>query len=101
MIDLKYPEEKAILMYYAKTLSAPNIERVVSATGIQSTNDAQELANFFWKMVDQTVIDKENNLIVAGQTDLDSWCEYIMQSLRSHFIATGHIDIWEDESDKA
>jgi len=52
-------------------------------------------------MVDQTVIDSDNNLVIAGHTSLESLCGDVMQTLRSHFIATGHMEIWEEESDKA
>lgn len=32
-------------------------------------------------------------LAVAGYTNLESLCEDIMQSLRSHFIAAGYMEI--------
>lgn len=101
MIKFRSPEEKEAVRHYAKVLNNKNIESILKNDGIKTPGEARELANFFWQMVDQTVSDSEKNLVIAGYTNLESLCEDIMQSLRSHFIATGHMDIWEEEADKA
>lgn len=101
MINFRFPEEKDALLHYAKTLVNKKVERILHNDGISSSQEARELASFFWKMVEQTVIDSDKNLAVAGYTNLENLCEDVMQSLRSHFIATGHIEIWDDEADKA
>lgn len=101
MIEYKFKQEKEILLHYARTLNHKNIEAILTKDKIESSEEAQELAHFFWVMVDQTVIDRGNGVAVIGQKNLESWCEYIMQSLRSHFIATGYMQIWEEESDNA
>ncbi len=101
MIRFRFPEEKQALLHYAQILGNKTIEEILLNEGVRTSNEARELASFFWKMVDQTVIDSEQNITVAGYTNLESCCEDIMQSLRSHFIATGYMEIWEEESDKA
>lgn len=100
MIKFRFPEEKNALLHYAKTLGNRKVEKILHSDGIQSSEEARELASFFWKMVNRTVVDSENNVTIAGYNNLESLCEDIMQSLRSHFIATGHLDIWDEESDK-
>ncbi len=101
MIRFRFPEEKDALLHYAKTLENKEVEQILHNDEINSSEEARELANFFWKMVDQTVIDNDVNIVVAGYTSLESLCEDVMQSLRSHFITTGYMEIWDDESDKA
>jgi len=101
MIRFRFPEEKDALLHYAQKLENKKVEKILHNDGISSSEEARELASFFWKMVDQTVIDNDANIVVAGYTSLESLCEDVMQSLRSHFIATGYMEIWEDESDKA
>lgn len=101
MIHYKYPEEKEVLLHYAKILKNIHVDEILQNENLQSAEDARELASFFWRMVDQTVIDSEKDLVIAGYKNLESCCEDVMQSLRSHFIATGYVDIWEEESDKA
>lgn len=100
MIEYKFKLEKEILLHYARTLNHNNIEAILTKGQIESSEEAQELAHFFWVMVDQTVIDTESGVVIVGHTNQESWCEYIMQSLRSHFIATGYMKIWKEESDK-
>lgn len=101
MIKFRFPEEKEALLHYTKALNNPKIKTILQSGGIKTPEEARELASFFWKMVDQTVIDSDKNTVVAGYTNLETLCEDVLQSLRSHFIATGYVDIWEEESDKA
>jgi hypothetical protein len=93
-------KDKDILLHYAKVLKNKNVEEILKKGKLQSSEEAHELASFFWKMVDQTVIDSDKNLMVAGYTNLESLCEDLMQNLRSHFITTGYTKIWDDEADK-
>lgn len=98
MIKFRFPEESQILSHYADKLNNTKIEEILK-TGLKSSAEAEELAQFFWKVVDQSADDHQQGVVVLGFSNLESWCEDIMQSLRSHFIATGYIDIWERESD--
>ncbi len=100
MIKYKFSEEKKILLHYAQKLNQENITAILLKDQIDTAKEAKELASFFWVMVDQTVIDSENGTVVEGEKNLAAWCEYIMQSLRSHFVATGYLRTWEEESDK-
>ncbi len=99
-ITYSSPQEKDALLQYAKALDNKRVEEIIQGDGVRSPEDARELSSFFWKMVDQTVIDSGKNVEIAGYTSLKSLCEDVMQSLRSHFITTGYMEIWEDESDK-
>lgn len=99
MIKFRAPEERQILLHYAGRLNNNKIEDLLNE-GLQSPTDAEELARFFWKVVDQSAADHEKGITVMGFNSLESWCEEIMQSLRSHFSSTGYMKIWEDESDK-
>jgi hypothetical protein len=62
--------------------------------------EAENLAAFFWVMVDQTVHDQDNGVEVV-EGNLEDYCQDIMQSLRSYFSTQGFMAIWEQESDKA
>ncbi len=101
MIEYRQPAEKEILLHYANHIQSSEITNILERGEIENSTQARQLASFFWKMVDLTVIDADNGKSIAGQTDLESWCEDIMQTLRYHFIETGFISEWEDESDKA
>jgi hypothetical protein len=100
MIKFRTPEERQILLHYADKFNNDRIEALLNE-GLKSPSDAEELAHFFWEVVDQSATDHEKGITVLGFNSLESWCEDIMQSLRSHFSSTGYMKIWEDESDKS
>lgn len=101
MIEYKHPAEKEILLHYANAIQDAETLNILNNGEIENSIQARQLASFFWKIVDLTVIDADNGKSIAGQTNLESWCEDIMQTLRYHFIETGYMSEWEDESDKA
>jgi hypothetical protein len=101
MIQYRFPEEQKILLYYTKKLNRPDINKILTKGNIETSAEGKKLAQFFWQMVDQTVIDSESDMSVLGYTGIESWCQHIMQTLRYHFLETGYISIWEDESENA
>jgi hypothetical protein len=100
MIEYRQPAEREILFHYANNLKDAEIIKILNQGGVENAVEARQLASFFWKMVDLTVLDSDNEKTIAGQSNLESWCEDIMQTLRYHFIETGYMQEWEDESDK-
>ena len=100
MIVYRQPEEKQILIHYAKFFNGSTTLSIIEKGEVGSSSEATHLANFFWRMVDQTVIDAEANQVIAGQTNLGEWCEDIMQTLRYYFIDSGFLNEWDIESDK-
>ena len=100
MIDYRHSAEKEILRHYANYIQDIAVLEILERGGIENSTEARQLASFFWKMVDLTVEDADNEKTVVGQTNLGSWCEDIMQTLRYHFTETGYMTEWEEESDK-
>jgi hypothetical protein len=100
LIRYKYPEEKHILIHYATEFDDQITLSIIEKGEAGNSSEAIHLSTFFWRMVDQTVIDSHDNKSVAGQTNLGDWCEDIMQTLRYYFIASGFLNEWDMESDK-
>ena|SRR6187402_2620709 len=100
MIEYRQPEEKQILLHYANFIQDADVVAILNNGELKSAVQARQLASFFWKMVDLTVEDADQGKAIAGQTNLESWCEDILQTLRYHYIETGYMQIWEEESDK-
>lgn len=101
MIEYKHTAEKQILLHYANSIRDADVISILENGEIKNSVQAHQLASFFWKMVDLTVDDADQGKAIAGQTNLESWCEDILQTLRYHYIETGYMQIWEEESDKA
>lgn len=94
MIEYKFKEEKEFILHYAKKMGNSTVEKVISDGRVFSSDEANELAKFFWEMVDEIVKDKDEKVVVAGQTDLEAWNEYVFESIRSYLLNNGYEDEW-------
>ncbi len=94
MIEYKFKEEKDFIFHYAKKLNNKTVEKIIAEDQVCSSGEANELAKFFWEMVDEIVKDKEQHAIVAGQSDLEAWNEYVFESIRSYLINSGYENEW-------
>ncbi len=101
MIEYKYPEEKAITFHYAQQFNDSIVLAILEKGYAENSDEAHHLARFFWRMVDQTVVDVDQKKDAAGYTNLESCCGDIMQSFRSYFMRAGFSVEWEEESDNA
>lgn len=95
MIKYKFPEEKDFILHYARKLGQVEVERTVLNGEARSSQDAVILSRFFWQMVDESVKDKKQRTIVAGQSDLQAWNEYVFDSLRAHLRSRGYQAEWD------
>ena len=92
----KYPEDKEFILHYAKKLNQPKVEAIIAAGKVQSSEEASLLSKFFWEMVDEIVKDKDENAVVAGQTDLEGWNEYLFESIRAYLRNNGYEKEWDE-----
>jgi hypothetical protein len=95
MILYKFKEEKDFILHYAKKLKNTVVERIILDGDVKFPEDADELARFFWEMVDAIVEDKENNTLVPGFSDLEAWNEYVFESIRAYFRNNGYEKEWD------
>lgn len=95
MIQYKFPEEKDFLLHYAKKLRNEQVENIILAGEVKSSDEANALSKFFWEMVDQIVIDKDAGEVVAGQEDLEAWNEYVFESIRAYLRNNGYEKEWD------
>ena len=95
MIQYKFPEEKNFLLHYAKKLGNPTVAKIITVGEVQSSEEANALSRFFWEMVDEIVKDKEAGEVVAGQSNLEAWNEYIFESVRAYLRNSGYEKEWD------
>lgn len=97
MIEYKFPEEKDFILHYAHVLNRPQINKIVNAGRVESSEEATLLAKFFWDMGDKIVADKKTGAVVAGQSDLEAWNEYLFDSIRAYIRNSGYAKEWDDQ----
>jgi 6-pyruvoyl-tetrahydropterin synthase len=86
MIEFKDIKEKEILVYYANEFEDSNILKVIES-GVSSESEAEDLAKFYWKIVDKTIEKK----------DLEYILERIYTTLHIHCGNNGYLDVWDRE----
>ena len=96
MIEYKFPEEKDFILHYAKKLNQPLIVQIIKSGHVSSSQEASALSKFFWQMVDAIVEDKKSSAVVAGQTDLETWNEYVFESIRAYLRNNGYEKEWDE-----
>ena len=99
MINYKFPEEKELILHYARKLKKPDIEDIIDSGEVTPSEQANTLASFFWQMTDEIVKDKETNQTVAGQSDLEAWNEAVFESIRAYLRNNGYEKEWDKHSE--
>jgi len=79
VINYRFPEEKEIMLHYAKHSKDSTTENIINKGGVSNSSEAAYLANFFWLMVDQSVKDIEQGKDAAGHFDLVKWSPLVGQ----------------------
>ena len=92
---------KTITLHYANRLNNDLATKVISGNAdISSKEEVEQLAYFFWTMVDEAVEDEENNIAIEGYSDLQSWLEKAMHIFSGYIKKHGFADQWRDVSRK-
>lgn len=72
---------------------------MLAAGEVLTSAEAEALAKFFWDMTDEIVKDKKNCEIVAGQSDLEAWNEYVFETIRAYLRNNDYETEWEKYAD--
>ena len=95
MISYRFPEEKEIILHYAKFLKDSTTENIINKGEVSNSDEAAHLVKFFWLMVDQSVKDIEQGKDAVGHFDLEAWNEYIFETIRSYLRSNGYESEWD------
>ena len=95
MIPYRLPQEKETLLHYADLLNDTMARQIIENNSITNTDEAIHLAQFFWRMVDQSNIEDKK----SGNNS-----EYILEkiiiTLMAYFRSNGYEAEWEQVSDE-
>lgn len=99
MISFKFPEEKIYLTHFAKKMGDKKAIAFIQSGRVESEQDAEHLSLFFWRMVDQSIEDEEQNVPRLFNESNEFWNEKIMYSISGYLQRAGFEHIWERVSD--
>ena len=92
---------KDIALYYANKMENELAIKLFSGyQEITTREEAIQITDFFWNMVDEASEDQENNIQIAGTYDLEFWMEKLMNITIGYFTRCGFKDVWTDESNR-
>jgi len=95
MISYKFPEEKEIILHYAKLFKDSTTENIINKGEVSNSSEAAHLAKFFWLMVDQSVKDVEQGKDAAGYFNLEAWNEDIFETISAYLENNGYESEWD------
>ncbi|MDH5182042.1 MAG: hypothetical protein OEY07_20455 [Gammaproteobacteria bacterium] len=89
---------KGVAVQYAAKLGNDLAKRVCQAESeVTCKEEAIELIEFYWSMVDEAADDQENNIEIAGVTDLNFGMERLMNISIGYLAKCGYKSEWTDE----
>ena len=95
MIPYRLPQEKETLLHYADLLNDTMARQIIENNSITNADEAIHLAQFIWRMVDQSNIEDKK----SGNKS-----EYILEkiiiTLMAYFRSNGYEAEWEQVSDE-
>lgn len=92
---------KMIAIHYAIQLQSSLAQDILEGKKqLTSKEEAVEITHFFWDMVDCAVEDENNDMVIAGEVDMQHWMEKLMNIFIGYCRKMGFEDQWTDESNK-
>lgn len=100
VITYIYPEEIGFLRYYADRMGNDLIGDILNRGFVVNSNEAEQLARFFWHMVDLCVEDTRQNVPLPWPESTEFWNEKTMRSISGYLERAGYEAIWEQVVDE-
>ena len=97
MIEYKYPEEKAVALYYAELLNDSDAMKILLNGVVNSNAAAASLTRFYWSMVDLAVKDQGKGIAVLEAEGVEAWMEYIFHTFNGCLVSGGYEKEWDVE----
>lgn len=92
---------KTLVLHYAKKLNFNLANAIASGdSNLSSKEEAKSLAYFFWEMTDQAVDDENDNKVIEGISDLQSWLKKALYIFTGYFKKQGYEKEWSEGYDK-
>ncbi len=104
MLDFSGNDQKTklIAIHYAQSLGNGSVLQLLQNDGsVGEAKHAKSLTEFYWAMLDQSVQDKENNVVVLGEPDLQYWMERLLNIIGGYLEGVGYGEVWEQVCDDA
>lgn len=98
-IIYKFPEEIEFAKHYAEKLNDELTLSILNTGEVKNSPEARHLSMFFWKMVDRSIEDRNNKVLLPWPEGGEFWSEKLLYSFSGYLERAGFEDEWEEISD--
>ena len=98
-INYKFPEEFEFAKLYAEKLGDETTLSILHSGVVKSSEEARHLSIFFWSMVDKSIKDHNDKVVLPWPEGAEFWTEKLMYSFSGYLERAGFGDEWEEVSD--
>lgn len=98
-IVYKFPEEIEFAKHYAQKLNDKITLSILNAGEVKNSTEAKHLSLFFWNMVNKSIEDQNNKILLPWPEGGEFWSEKLMYSISGYLERAGFENEWEEISD--
>ena len=96
MITFKFPEERTYLELFQAQLGSAAVKCLLEGNTIETSSQATEVAEFFWKMVDKSIELEKRGELDQFLEGAEFWNEKLMYSISGYLERIGFENEWEE-----
>ena len=101
MIVYSYDEEKLMALFFADLLHDELARKIIETGVVVNSTEATHLSQFFWRMVDASIVfEKDGNTLPFGDNS-EYWCEKLIYSFGGYLKNAGYENEWDKAGDDA
>ena len=90
-------EAKILARHYSEKLDSELFSQFVTAeVDVSSKDEAEEVIRYFWKMVDLSIDDNDNNVLIDGVEDIEFWMHKLFNKVSGYMEVHGYEDLWDE-----
>ena len=101
MIRYSYDEEKLTALYFADLLHDELARKIIEAGMVANSAEATYLSQFFWRMIDASIVFEKEEKTLPFEGSSEYWCEKLVYSFGGYLENAGYETEWMAEPGKA
>ncbi len=98
-ITYKFSEELEFAKHYAEKLNDKITLSILDSGEVKNAKEARHLSSFFWNMVNKSIEDHNNKILLPWPEGSEFWNEKLMYSISGYLERVGFENEWEEISD--
>lgn len=92
---------KVLAKHYTKILeNEPFKNFMLAESEIKTADEAILITELFWRMVDLSIVDNENNVIVDGVSDIEFWMHKLFNKVSGYMLKNGFEEQWDETTSR-